>query len=645
MARGKRANGLGTIYQRKGVGPWYASWKAGDGRRVERSTRTMSKPDAERILQKWTQRAALEREGLVAPEGGTKLDQHAAAPLAEHRAAYVASLKAQHRSDRYVSETERLLELVAEGAGWGCLAEVDAESAEQYANRMKANSATPRTIGKHLGAFRSFVRWCIADGRLAVDPLARVKMPRPDRQTERRALTLDEWPWLAQACESGPVHMNMTGPERLLLYRLAIETGLRQGEIRSLTRASLRLEGENPHVLVEAKDAKNKRAARQYVRPGLAADLRQHAKRLMPGSRLFANMPRRTHLARIIRADVEAARQAWIAEAGSDADLMRQRLESDFLAAQNEQGQHLDFHCLRVTTATWAAAAGVGAKAIQRLMRHSKIDLSMNVYARFSEDDAALTVLALPALESASLRMTGTEQGASTVPAASPATAGRNGAESGNSGPMVPEMNNAENPRETRGNRRFQAEREGFEPSVRVAPYTGLAIRPLQPLGHRSRGLHDRPENQWEQWGSDRFGDSTCTKTRTRPPARTGPRPVPPRHSSGRSESVRVAFVLVDQAAEVLVFAACGFEVEDQVFDAQAEVVEALLEFTERLAHSFVAGAGFLGEGFEFGSLVIGKLFDLVEKFAELVLEILVVHISLSCLVLVEAKSTLAGRS
>lgn len=36
-----------------------------------------------------------------------------------------------------------------------------------------------------------------------------------------------------------------------------------------------------------------------------------------------------------------------------------------------------------------------------------------------------------------------------------------------------------------------EAEQEGFEPSVRLTPYTGLAIRPLQPLGHRPGMVED----------------------------------------------------------------------------------------------------------------------------------------------------------
>jgi len=57
----------------------------------------------------------------------------------------------------------------------------------------------------------------------------------------------------------------MTGPERALLYALALQTGLRAGELRSLTRASLMLNTERPHVLLGAKHTKNGMAARQYI--------------------------------------------------------------------------------------------------------------------------------------------------------------------------------------------------------------------------------------------------------------------------------------------------------------------------------------------------------------------------------------------
>ena len=55
----------------------------------------------------------------------------------------------------------------------------------------------------------------------------------------------------------------MTGIERAMLYSLAIQTGLRSGEIRSLTRGKLQLTSNPPFVMADAGATKNKRAARQ----------------------------------------------------------------------------------------------------------------------------------------------------------------------------------------------------------------------------------------------------------------------------------------------------------------------------------------------------------------------------------------------
>jgi integrase len=42
------------------------------------------------------------------------------------------------------------------------------------------------------------------------------------------------------------------GPERALVYRLAVQTGIRASELASLTRASFELDGERPCVRVSA---------------------------------------------------------------------------------------------------------------------------------------------------------------------------------------------------------------------------------------------------------------------------------------------------------------------------------------------------------------------------------------------------------
>jgi integrase len=207
-----------------------------------------------------------------------------------------------------------MIEDAAEGCGWKTLADFAPDALERFIGRKRApddgsKAWTPRTAHKYITALRTFTRWCVADGRLAADPLARVKKPAPTRQRERRFLSVDEWRWLRATTEHGPQRMGMDGRARRVLYELAIQTGLRSGELRSLTRSSLMLDAERPYVLLEARQTKNRKAARQYVRPELAGELAVHIARSMPGAPVFS-MPRRENVAEMIRADLKAARDA-----------------------------------------------------------------------------------------------------------------------------------------------------------------------------------------------------------------------------------------------------------------------------------------------------------------------------------------------
>ena len=100
----------------------------------------------------------------------------------------------------------------------------------------------------HINAVKAFTKWLTESQKLPRDPLAAVKKPNPesDRRLERRMLLPKEWSFLEAATIAGPVRDGMTGHERSLLYRTAIETGLRSSELKSLTRGSLVFSTDNP---------------------------------------------------------------------------------------------------------------------------------------------------------------------------------------------------------------------------------------------------------------------------------------------------------------------------------------------------------------------------------------------------------------
>ena len=115
-----------------------------------------------------------------------------------------------------------------------------------------------------------------------------------------------------------------------------------------MTRGGLYYDANPPYITCKAGSTKNQRDARQYIQPELAVDLRLHITTKVPGSPVF-NLPHETNLARMLRADLAEARILWLAEAHCDPDEYARREQSDFLCGTNDDGQILDFHCLKHT--------------------------------------------------------------------------------------------------------------------------------------------------------------------------------------------------------------------------------------------------------------------------------------------------------
>src|SRR5262249_31474260 len=132
------------------------------------------------------------------------------------------------------------------------------------------------TVNHHVRALKAFSRWLWNDGRARDHALAHLSTSNPeaDRRRTRRALTPEEAARVIRAAEVGPVVKGMAGPDRAMLYRLALGTGFRREELRSLQPSSFRLDSTPPTVVCEAAYTKNGRRAEQPISEALAAVLR-----------------------------------------------------------------------------------------------------------------------------------------------------------------------------------------------------------------------------------------------------------------------------------------------------------------------------------------------------------------------------------
>ena len=348
---------MGSIYRRKDSPKWHGEFTDASGKRIQRSTGTTIKRDAAAILAKWEADANAERHGLsVAPS--VQLESL----LAEYTA-YLGGNTSQH-----ITLSENRIRRVLDSCGFVHPRDLDRIQAENAIRSFAAPTGkliSLRSQGHYITAIKSFSKWLTnLRGALARDPFAGIRKPNPerDRKKVRRYLTQEEWKWLS-------LTPNAT------LYATAIQTGLRANELRALTVANLRAD----HIALSGRHTKNGSVALTYISP----ELREKLAECLP-----FQMAESGELARILYQDLEIARALWL-ETDPDKKLVESQ---EFLCKDNAAGECLDFHSLRHTTGAWLAIAGVNAKVIQSVMRHSTITLTLDTYGHLmpgAEQDAA----------------------------------------------------------------------------------------------------------------------------------------------------------------------------------------------------------------------------------------------------------------
>jgi integrase len=391
---------MATVYKRGGSsnrgGRWYIAYFDHNGRRQSRSARTTDKATAERIAAKLEADSALRREGVIDPVLESVVRESRRA-IESHLDDYRAKLSAAQCCPKHIRNTEVAIKAIAEDANFSIVADITADGVNRYAWKLREQDRSSSTIHGHLTAIKGFTKWLATHHKLPRDPLVSVRKPNPNigRKHPRRMLLPDEWQWLRDTTATEPCRFEMRAAERVLLYALAIQSGLRSTELRSLTRGQLFLDQKQPFITCEAGSTKNRKSARQYIQSDLAQQLRHHLATKVVGAPMF-RMPHVTDVCRMLRADLAAAREAWLKAAGKDHKERARREASDFLCVENHEGKVLDFHSLRHTCGAWLAMAGAHPKAVQAIMRHSTIVLTMDTYGHLFPGQEAETISRLP---------------------------------------------------------------------------------------------------------------------------------------------------------------------------------------------------------------------------------------------------------
>ena len=434
------------------AGTYTAKYRDGSGlvRKVTTGCRTLDAAKA--VLVELETRADKVRSGKWTAAEDAVLDHHET-PIGQHVAAYVDHLQTKRGkgakpkvSPKHRANVEHNLYRIIADCGFKRLRDVNRSAVERWVKQRLEDAEPPsaRTINAHVAALTAFGNWCVESKRPVANPLARSPKldEKADRRRQRRALTEAELRRLLHVARARPLaeygretvklpadkregrrtwtkapltidtidaaanracdalaerpdfiaKLEHAGRERALIYKALVLTGLRKGELASLTVGQLELDGPTAYATVEAADEKAGRGADVPLRADLVGDLRQWL-----ADRLEA-----------VRRDARAGNDATPVKLPADTPLfyvptgLDRIINRDFAAAgipkRDDRGRTVDVHAMRHTFGTHLSKGDVSPRTAQAAMRHSTLDLTMNTYTDPRLLDVAGALDVLPSL-------------------------------------------------------------------------------------------------------------------------------------------------------------------------------------------------------------------------------------------------------
>ena len=425
---------------------YMARYRDGSGQVVDVATNCKDEVAARAVLVRLERRAELVRAGVLTAAENDAAD-HAGAPLSRHLDAYERHLRAKSGDPRRISMLRRRLERLARDCRFSRLNKMSAGPIERWLVDQTDAGMAAATRNTYREAAVCFGNWCRRTHRLTYNPFADV--PRADqnadRRHQRRALTEAELMRLLKVARLRPLaeigreitskktdpkrpprsratwkrkpltienldaavkrargalkdnpdliaRLERTGRQRALIYKTLVLTGLRKGELASLTVGQLEFGGPVAYAILNAADEKNRQGSDIPLRADLVTELSSWL-----GEQLDELQEQARKSEQPIPARLPASTRLFHIPSGLTRILDRD-LAVAGIPKRDERNRVVDVHALRVTFGTHLCAAGVPLRTAQAAMRHSKPELTANIYTDPKLLDVAGAIDALPTL-------------------------------------------------------------------------------------------------------------------------------------------------------------------------------------------------------------------------------------------------------
>jgi len=309
-------------------------------------------------------------------ECGLWSQQHSASrkPLSEHISDFETSLKARGRTEKHIRAQGTILRKMFIDRKFQNWSDITGIAIDRYLIKLKGLALGKCTRNRHLQAVKEFCNWMVWEGRAAMSPVGHLrneKMLDADRKKVRRVLAPEQLRVLLEVTAQQPARFGLTGCERSLLYRLAIETGLRANQLRTLQVKDC--DFDNRQITVRDNTAKGAKTRHQPLKRKTALELQQYVSNKLPETTALYVTDK---TAEMLRADLAAAGIEYTVD------------EQDF-----------DFHALRHEHASLLSEGrNVSPQTVQQSMGHSSMALTYGVYVHPSDEPLRQAIETMPDL-------------------------------------------------------------------------------------------------------------------------------------------------------------------------------------------------------------------------------------------------------
>ena len=316
-------------------------------------------------LQRWIEnlspkmRDKLVKLGLIDSQ---RVNNNIGKPLSEHVRDYLDGLRADKRKANHIGQAEMILNRIIDGCGFRYYNDIDGHKVKIFlAEGRSAEGYGERTYNCYLMTIKSFCNWMVENERENKNPLKRQKtIKQTVFRKVRRAMTQDEKERLLTATQQQPSRYNMSGYERYLAYVMALNSGLRYSEIKSLKVSSFNFYAKS--VMVKSTNTKDKEIAEIPLSSLTAKLMQDFLSNKTPQVKAF-NLPHKANASKMIKADLEQAGIEFNTDEGD-----------------------VDFHSLRHTFCTNLVASGTPIHDAQQLMRHKDVQTTMKFYTHVKRE-------------------------------------------------------------------------------------------------------------------------------------------------------------------------------------------------------------------------------------------------------------------